>query len=40
MSAYLALPPGPPDPQQLEALSKQYGMVVVGSPLAVTLGLV
>ena len=40
MSAYLALPPGPPDPQQLEELSKQYGMVVVGPPLAVTLGIV
>lgn len=40
MTAYLALPPGPPDPQQMEAISKQHGVVVVGPPLAVTLGLV
>ncbi len=40
MNAYLALPPGPPDPQQMEELSRQHGVVVVGPPLAVSLGLV
>jgi quercetin dioxygenase-like cupin family protein len=40
LAAFAALPPGPPDQQQIEAIGREHGVVVVGPPLAVTLGLV
>lgn len=40
LTAFAALPPGPPDQQQIEAIGREHGVVVVGPPLAVTLGLV
>lgn len=39
MIDYTALPPGPPDPQKMDELSKKHGLIVVGPPLAVLLGL-
>jgi quercetin dioxygenase-like cupin family protein len=39
MLDFSALPPGRPDPQVMEDLGKKHGLIVVGPPLAVLLGL-
>jgi mannose-6-phosphate isomerase-like protein (cupin superfamily) len=40
LTAFAALPPGASDQQQIEAIGREHGVVVVGPPLAVSLGLV